>query len=166
MLSPERLPDASRLVIIRHRRVTTTGDRGLHLFRNGERYPGELFVVLHEHGREAVLHPRPGHEDAQRLIGLEDRGLLSLDDDVAFLDPAVGRRAGWVDRGHRHDRLTLVVARGRQIKAKVPRPIIVEDTRLCFRPRVDRDVHDLFLATPAYFQRDIATDRRPRGRPR
>src|ERR1700749_5055552 len=97
---------------------------------NGKRQPVELFIVLHENCRETVFLLRLSSEDAQRLLRLKDQRLLRLDDDVAFLNPAVGGRARWVNRGHRHDRLTSVVACGHQYQPECPRPVVVEGGRL------------------------------------
>src|ERR1700722_16167326 len=54
-------------------------------FRDGERHPGELPLVLHEDSGELVFQGRLRPEHTQRLVRLRDRRILNLDDDVALL---------------------------------------------------------------------------------
>jgi hypothetical protein len=56
--------------------------------------PEPFVLTLHKDSREMMVRRRPHSQDAKRLIRLRHRRLLNLGDDVAFLYPACGGRAG------------------------------------------------------------------------
>jgi hypothetical protein len=58
---------------------------------NSDRDPGLIIVTLNQNDRVIQLIGRQLLQDLQCLIGIRNGLLLNLEDDIAFLDAAVGR---------------------------------------------------------------------------
>ena len=122
--------------------------------------------MLHQNSGECVLQPGLRPQDAQGLVGIGDTCPLNLDDDVALFQTAFSSRAGWIDRGHHHDRLTIFPPCGSQIQTESRWPIRTEDNGFRFGISPDPDVHCCIPAIPEYAQDGIASNRHARHLPR